>query len=271
MDKPPFGSRIDTNHPFAQGLQVVVPFSDGGGTQPEIVQGQGTGLPRVVSSLNGGTWAVNGAGPCVHTTTGTVAIGTSGLWLPTSAATFAFVRRKTDAVLNGGRFMASNATGTSRSDIYLPFNDGVVYWDWAGQSAPNRLSVAGLAFSISQPDRWVFTAGPKGSAIWQNGFKVASQTTAVTRVAAADVLLLNFTAENQDLNWFQVSSTQWDDNLCEWWSAEPYAALYVPPLRRYVFLGLGGGAAGSPPQPPHFLGTVDGTSVFGRSLTKESA
>ncbi len=255
MQKPPFGSRINTNHPFAQGLQLVIPFTDVGSPTPTIVTGTGTALPTTTSYPGAvGTWTTNPAGTCVHLSTGKMNLGGSGLWMPTSAVTFAFVRRKTTAVLDT-LFLATAATGTSRSDLYLPFSDGVVYWDWGGQGAPERLSIAGLAFSTSQPDRWVFTAGPKGSSIWQNGFKVASQTTAVTRVAAADVLGLGYSGEAQDLNWFQSSSVQWDDTLCEWWSAEPYAALYVPTLRRYVFLGLGGGGGGG--------GSVARRSAFG--------
>src|SRR5206468_3154902 len=88
-----------------------------------------------------------------------------------------------------------NATGswggTSSCLVLTPYSDGTCYWDFGGTSGANRLTAAGLTFSTTVPERWIVTAGPQGSAIWQNGIKVASQATAISRVAESVTAALN--------------------------------------------------------------------------------
>src|SRR5205823_996072 len=100
---------------------------------------------------------------------------------------------------------------------------------------------------------WVLTAGGRGSAIWQNGVKVASQSTAVTRAPASANFGVNTGngtdhGDYQELNYLAVYNVQWDDDLCHWWSGDPYAHLYhAAAQRRYFLLGdLAGAASGQP-------------------------
>src|SRR5206468_1455676 len=112
--------------------------------------------------------------------------------------------------------------------------------------APNVLTASSLTYTTTV-EHWVFTAGPRGSSIWQNGVKVASQATAITRntnVNSGSVFALgrgtevSTTEEQQEFNFFQVNDQQWSDDLCQWWSAEPYAHLYKPiAQRRYLMMG----------------------------------
>ena len=151
------------------------------------------------------------------------------VWLPTTAVTVAFIRRRTSASL--GSFVVTQTRG-GKLDIYAPFSDGTVYWDFGGQSSPNRLSVSGLSFTnaLITPERWIFSAGPQGSAIWRDGVKLASQATAITRASdSAETLILNSTDYNE-FNFVQMHTVQWSDDLCRWWSAEPYAHLYPRPM-----------------------------------------
>jgi len=237
--KPPLGAQIDPAHPFAAGLLVALGFQDfnptasaGNPALTALLPGGSIANQTVTLSggaLTGMALTSNREGTSLTTTTssGTIAVGSTGTWLPTTACTIAIIRRMNTATPGSNRFVH---VGTQLIACYMPYSDGTVYWDYAGTSAPNRLTKAGLTISTTIPDHWVFTAGSQGSAIWQNGVKVASQATAISRAAAGDVLTLNYDAENADVNFFQISNVQWSDDLCRWWSAEPYAHLYPRPM-----------------------------------------
>ena len=112
--------------------------------------------------------------------------------------------------------------------------------------------MAGLTFTTTV-EYWVLTAGASGSAIWQNGVKVASQATAIARTAGGgEVVNLNdnstgASGDLQEINFVQMIDGQWSDDLCRWWSAEPYVHLSVPTIRRYAFIG-GSSAVVVPPK-----------------------
>jgi hypothetical protein len=81
--------------------------------------------------------------------------------------------------LNNNNVAAEQCTAT------LPFGDGVIYFDYGGSGeGTNRLSVGGLTFGA---DRMVFSTGPRGMEIWQNGLKRASNGANPTRTAAPTV------------------------------------------------------------------------------------
>ncbi len=92
-------------------------------------------------------------------------------------------------------------------------------------------------------------------AIWQNGSKRASHSTAQTRTNnGTDSFYINTSGEVSvagdvcEVNFVQINNVQWSDDLCQWWSAEPYAGLYVPTVRRYAFL-MAATPSGSPTRP----------------------
>lgn len=101
-------------------------------------------------------------------------------FIPTGNCSVVFCKRKTDTTNRSTySFGCATQTGTSVFGAYVPFSDGVVYWDYGGTSAGStRLNVSSLTFG---DDVWVFTVGARGMEIWQNGIKRASNTANPTR------------------------------------------------------------------------------------------
>lgn len=249
--KPGVGAHLIFDHPFARDAIVVVPFTDNVGA-PTILLGGGNKIgalvppvlvPNASATLS---WVSNKEGLASRcaTATGGWSFGSSllatapSLWVPTTAITIAYIRRKLDGTNRAAPIFTGNNDGswggTSSCVLLTPYSDGTCYWDFGGNGGANRITAAGLTFSQVVPERWIATAGPQGSALWQNGIKVASQATAISRVAESTTAQLNNSsvagAASQDIadfNYFAVYATQWSDELCRWWSAEPYAHLYA--------------------------------------------
>lgn len=248
--KPPLGAQIDPAHPLGQDACVVVPFHEGCGL-PSVLRGVDPlalgGIPpslRLVP-IGAPTWNSNREG--VTGRCGTTAdawyLGVTGSakWVPQAAITIAFIRRKLDATNRNTPIFTCNSvatwSGTASCMVICPYSTGTVFWDFGGTSGANRLTVAGLSFSTTIPERWIFTAGPAGSAIWRDGIKLASQATAITRTVetGSGTPAINYgdalsNADVQEFNFLQVSARQWSDEVCRWWSAEPYAHLYPRPM-----------------------------------------
>src|ERR1043165_8871082 len=103
---------------------------------------------------------------------------------PTTAATIVLHYRKTDTTNRDSQAInTSPQVGGRLCRIHLPYTDGKGYWGWGGATeGTSRLSVASLSFG---DDGWVFSVGPRGMEIWQNGKKVASNTGTPTRTNLA--------------------------------------------------------------------------------------
>jgi hypothetical protein len=162
-------------------------------------------------------------------------------FLPTTGVTILCVRRLLDnSGFNAGLLFHVGANNAQVIEAYTPSTaSGNTFWDYGGVAGANRISGnTGLAVSTVS-DRLAFTAGPLGSAVWQNGIKVLSQTTAITRSASTADLTLNGTgaadgAVAAQFNFFMIVDHQWSDDLCRWWSAEPYDHLYAKSIARSV-------------------------------------
>ena len=240
---------LQTDHAFALTAVAILPLSEGTG-QPAIIQGpHGDGSPvtaPVTTFWDGatpGTWITNseGAGLRFGVLTSPLRMGADagagGAWVPAGDVTLLLVRGKLTGVHNE-IFFQGGAGG--RWDIYLPYVDTVLYFDYGGQSSPNRLTKSGLTYSTSTIDYWAFTAGAAGSAIWQNGVKQNSQATGISRTASTSPPYIGKAAESQDVNFLQVNDSQWDDATIQAWFADPYAHLInaaVP--SRLGLLGVG--------------------------------
>ena len=258
--KPPLGASINGAHPFGQHLFFAVLFNDATVAttvigNPTLLGGTGVtaGLHPASLAYNINTapaWTSNRDGGALRLTTARSLqvldsyAGTSGAWLPAADVTVCLVRRKVDTTLrNAATFGSGDPSDASRGGAFVPWGDGTVYFDFGGQSGANRITVAGLSFSTAIPERWIFHAGARGSAMWQNGVKVASQATAITRTPSASGFSINggsTTGDEQEFNYFAVYNTQWSDQLCQWWSAEPYAHLYPDRAQAFDFLAESG-------------------------------
>jgi hypothetical protein len=248
--KPSGAVCINWGHPLATSLSCVLPFNEAGGivAATKIVAFNAAGQANAIINGSGGvlqgtpSWVQNTPGPGLKfNNTGDFLQMPNLLAAVTTGATVLIIRRKTDTTL---RFAASFGPGGSNSPFaaLIPYSNGDVLWDFGGDTAPNRLTLSGLSWA-AVVEMWAFTAGPAGSAIWKNGQKLASQSTAITRAAGGELRVnsaFGTFGDLQEFYFFAVANQQWSDSLVSWWFAEPYGML-VPqsPTMRYFFGGTG--------------------------------
>jgi hypothetical protein len=241
--KPPLGALVNPEHPLGRDFRFGVLLNEGFGIPTTQYANLGTSAATVLVVGTPG-WNSNARGIAYQCPSVNDYLRFGVDVMPTSAVTVCVVRRKLDTTLRAsGLFGQLAATTTAkRCGASVPKADGTVNWYFGGSTAPNLVTASGLSFTTDVED-WVFTAGPQGSSIWQNGVKVASQATAITRTAGGNNTCLNrgiesgsSTGDIQEINFFQVVGQQWSDDLCRWWSAEPYVQLYPHPTRRRYFL-----------------------------------
>ena len=125
-----------------------------------------------------------------------------------------------------------------KCDVWLPFSDGVVYWDFGGQvENTTRESVSGL--TVTGPHIWVFTSGPRGMEIWQDGILRSSNTANPSRTSSTTAYKIGKGGEvaNGDiaeLGWVYLNQRQLTLDQCRQLSLEPFALLQPIIRRRYV-------------------------------------
>jgi len=235
IQKPFLGAQIDPEHPFSKSLVTAVLWNEGCGTpnvlrgpggigtrpQPnQLVQTSGPGVPTWVSTPDGWAQRMGTTDYFELRSSG----DNSGLWVPTDEITICIIRRKYDATLRNVPLCGlPSVWDSAECTIWYPSSSPVAFWGFGGHSAPNELVSGTLVTPSTVAERLVFHAGPRGSAIWQNGIKVASQSTAIgprtTNTAAFQVN----SGDTNDWIYLAIHSKQWSDDLCRWWSAEPYA------------------------------------------------
>lgn len=235
--KPPPGAQINWGHPLALGLSGYWLFNS------PIANGLGPKNLGLVGRT-GGIQDVSALGQCrAHTATSdrTTLAATSLELLPLQGGTIALEYEKRDSTLrDSAAFGVSTATNNQRCGAHVPFTDGTVYFDWGGISENNtRESVAGL--TTSGRHIWVFTSGPRGMEIWQDGILRTSNAANPTRVNAASAFQLgiHFSAASDFANygWFYTNRRQLTSMECQRLSFEPYSFLlrqsprvsYFPP------------------------------------------
>jgi hypothetical protein len=260
--KPPLGAVMNWHHPFANKLLFCLPFlatsysTKASGLSP-FTAGQiwgSTPRPNVsTENTSGNLYASNQEGVCVTLTTSQSVLVASDP-IPAAQVTICMIRRKTDTTFrNGSSFSLDGATLAERCLTHLPLTGGTTYWDFGGDASPNRLSVAGVSYS-TLPERWILIAGSRGMSIWQNGVKVASTATANTGRTKNTTKSFRINSYNggsngdaQEVNYFAAYDEQWSDEMCRWWSAEPYAHFDRPGAHAFVDFGVGGGGASAFP------------------------
>lgn len=190
--KPPPGTDLDRTHPLcpdhcwpllapqgtAQSLAKVARLADPS-TRGDIYA---AGSSQIVPGRKYGLSVRHGSlGDCLRLTSNTDidrVVPGSGGW------TMLICYRKTDATLRSTAAFGSGATtGGIECTGFIPYSDGVVYFDYGGSVAgTTRLSVSGLSFG---DDLWVFATGLGGMQIWQNGLLRASNAANPTRTTSA--------------------------------------------------------------------------------------
>ena len=233
---------LNPSSPYAQHLLLMLPLTEGTG-QPGVILGADgvtAGAPSVTTwTASAGTWSTNSDGTCLHQTgTNPLRIGTdstSGAWLPTGDCTICVIRGRSGSFPSTG-FWASGITtvgNTKAFSLLIPRNSGATRWQY-GSASPLEAALT-APYALDPPDILVVTAGAAGRSIYKNGVLKNSSATPVTRTSDTTSLLLMNAPETQDLNFFQIFGTQWDDATVAAWSADPYVALYAATAHRSGF------------------------------------
>ena len=227
-NQPPFGAPLSRRSTLTRGLVYAVNFNGGTSYQDSArVAGPGTYIPALTNLAHG----VNRFGKFVEFTTAGTShhIDWNGVpWIPTGGGmTVSMLYEKVDAtnraavcwsvdvVLAGSAYYCHGATPHSDGNAYLQFGN-------------TNLAVGGLTYGA---DHWIFSTGPRGMELWQNGILVGSnasnptRSTDVTHVfkIGAGLSALGFVADLCRYN----SLCMWDRelNLREIWTlnTDPYA------------------------------------------------
>jgi hypothetical protein len=242
--KPHCGAQVHWGHPLADKLLAAVVFTEGGGEPFDLAR-------RLPLAVNGSpSWDANGLGRCgVTAATGDFwNFGDEAPFVPTRSVTCCLIRRKTDSTArSSAAFGTDGGLVGGRCGAHIPFNDGIVYWDFGGQLSPNRLTASGLSQAGLQ--KWVFVAGTRGSSIYLDGVRVASQATAITRAASSagvDFTLnrgQGVAGDLQEFSLFLMLGQEWGQEQVTDWTAAPFALFRTPRYARY-FLTTAAAAGG---------------------------
>ena len=178
----------------------------------------------------------------------------SSLLLPTQEITIALEYRKLDTVNRASGAIGVSGDGASgpRCGVHLPYSDGVVYWDFGGQTEnTTRESVSGL--TVTGPHIWIFTSGPRGMEIWQDGILRSSNTANPTRTSdSARSCQLGvhggIGGDAAGYGWVYINQRQLTLDQCRHLSLEPFAFLQPIIRRRYVVPEAAAGAEGGGPR-----------------------
>lgn len=181
--QPAFGTPLQRGGTLARGLNLAMLFNQGFAFYDSARRVRGTYTPANVSLAEG----YNRFGKGIDlTTTGAnerILIANSGQFVPTSGGTTISVcYEKLDATFRNGAAFGVDIVlkaNTFRCQTSIPFTDGVTYFDYGGvTNGTTRVQAAGLTFGA---DHWVFSTGPRGMEIWQNGQLRASNGANPTR------------------------------------------------------------------------------------------
>lgn len=166
----------------------AVTFEEGTGTPVEHY----TAVSLVVVGTP--TWTTDGTyGTAIRydaTSDGHKLAGASNGWLGTSSNTALLIRKKADTTLRQqATFAVDTIFGTPQYKAHLPYDDGIVYFDFGGTSGNNRTTYSYTA--TTNVEAWAFRAGPSGISIWKDGVSVASNATAISRAGDTGLMFIN--------------------------------------------------------------------------------
>ena len=183
---PPISAGANTGHPLCPRFGFVC-----NGAIVDLVRGvRGVSVGSTPGKFS--TGSVRGYSGSVREHTATTDLdylGPTKLIWPTQEVTVLLGYEKTDGVNRisaafGQDAAGGTGSGGTRVSSHLPFQDGIVYWDFGGdQDNVTRLPVGGLSFGN---DIWAFTTGPRGMELWQNGVLRGSNAANPTRNVSDD-------------------------------------------------------------------------------------
>lgn len=223
--------KLNRNHPLAKGLLGCWVFNTGVTHQASGLNAQPqnlvTGLLPIltVGNVNASVTSrvVNSGGRAILTDQDDWwSLGNSAdLYAPSS--TFGLVRRRP----TGASLASQNTFGDSNFDVYLPYSDGNVYWDYPDSGS--RVNTSGGLTWDTALEVCVLHGGAAGRGIWRNGLPLVKATTPTTTASPSGALWLNKGAvaggEQQEFNIFCTWGRQLSDQEIIAWSNDPYCFL----------------------------------------------
>lgn len=241
--RPPAGVAIDPAHPLAQGLLRLYVFNDmDGGNLGDVIYGRTPATlagAAVAGRDNHGRTVFINAGGSDAVVLGTVA----DAGLPSGiASTILYGYHKTDNTARASAALGNDTAGdTEAYRLLLPYADGTVYFDYAGNSGGGgtRLSVGGLSFG---DDFWAFTTGTRGMEIWQSGIRRGLNAVTPSRTTAGDAGTLmrlgafpgqSLGADIAHIWYCAIYNRQLDPTEIQSVTAMPYQMFAPPVWRRY--------------------------------------
>lgn len=234
---------IDKTNPLSRGLvEVFNPLSLTNRTE----------LRGYTPSISAGvvTPSVGQLGRNIVLPTGTLDAGLiiaadgDDLFPSTTDATIFVVRRSLDTTARDSSLFGYTASDTDRVSTSAPWSNGILYFDFGGTAAAQRIDVA-FAKSTSV-DYLVFVAGGgKGREVWRNGIKIAGDTAKNgSRAATAANFRIGsqvstVASDGEEIYLFGISNRAWSDIEIASWTKNPWQIF--KPRKRELYVKLAGG------------------------------
>lgn len=183
--------------------------------------------------------------------------------LPTTMCTIALLRRRADTTIRDAAFCGSSNAGNATRLMLSTFVDNNIYWDFGGVAGANRISVTTTGNITTNLEAWVAVAGTRGSALYRNGLRLASQTTAITRTASTATMQVPGAANGstgsdpQEVYQFLLLEQEWTPTQVQEWTAAP-ESIFGAPRRLIVQIPSSGTSAGRLINRPPLTSLVDG-------------
>lgn len=221
---------INWGDPLAKGLFCYVVHPSGG--RPVDLAKRYTLSYTGTAAWGGGAGAYGPAS--VHTNSGSSGYYlASGALSGSTAGSILIIRRKTDTT-NRATGFGSTAFNVNAFGVLLPFSDGTVYWDFGGNAGTNRISKSGLTFN-ARDSVYIFTAGPTGMYMYQDGLLVASSSTAPSaRTPTNQPFGLTYgnsqsSSDNRVDTLYVAADRQWSPAEVAQWTANPFRVAETRP------------------------------------------
>lgn len=266
---PPVGPvSINWGHRLSQGLTGLWAFNDAmyhpGNTAGGPYNSVNDTPAALVASAPANGWTRNAAGPAYSSLpsaislTGTAAFQSNHM-IPADRVTILMIMRLPSATISNGQLSGVGNGGTDVCKFFFPSWPNDLIFDFGGASGSNRLATT--ATFTTQVYYYAFVAGARGMAIYRNGVKLASQTTAVTRTLGGAFSLAR-SSDAAEFNFLAFLNAEWLPSQVAEWMADPYAMVRQTSRRRFLPGEVSAGAAFLPKHLPRSTVAVQRASTW---------
>ncbi len=219
--QPQGAVQIDWSHPIARGL-----IGAWTGSSPNLNLVTGAAIPNTRPNVKPGR---NGLEFEALIGANSIQLLSAGQ-APTGQACVTLLYRKRDTT-NRTSQAFEGAASPGRFQAHLPWSDGVVYFDYGGDTGASRVSVGGLTFGN---DVWSFNNSPTGLQIWQNGILRASNNSASPTRTSSPLSMFGSAADAANTAVFLVHNRSLTGSEIASLAQNPWQ-IFRPPSRAVCF------------------------------------